>query len=189
MPTKTLTTDHGQIPYSVEKKPRNRHTYLRIRNDRVEIKANAWTTQQMIENLLHKNAAQIMTRLQREKKYFYLGQECTEALDTEFYTHAGRKYLPARTQELAQTTGLLPQAVKVTKAKTRWGSCSGKNNINLSCYLMKLPKEVIDYVIIHELCHIVHKNHSKRFWREVAKHEPLFRQKIATLRRIEAQSV
>ena len=66
--------------------------------------------------------------------------------------------------ELAEQTGLTPAGVKVTGAKTRWGSCSGKNRICLSWRLMERPREVIDYVIIHELCHTEHHDHSKGFW-------------------------
>jgi predicted metal-dependent hydrolase len=58
----------------------------------------------------------------------------------------------------------LPKSVKITSAKTRWGSCSGKDNISYTYRIMVLPKHLIDYVIIHELCHIRHKNHSKDFY-------------------------
>ena len=75
-----------------------------------------------------------------------------------------QEYLPQRTWELAEQTGLTPAGVKVTGAKTRWGSCSGKNRICLSWRLMERPREVIDYVIIHELCHTEHHDHSKGFW-------------------------
>jgi len=80
---------------------------------------------------------------------------------------------------------LFPTKVTITKAKRRWGSCSGKNRVSLSCFLVKLPYEVIDYVIVHELCHIKHKNHSKEFWEEVAKHCPEYKNLIASLRNFE----
>lgn len=75
-----------------------------------------------------------------------------------------KKYLPNRTQELANQKGILINAIRVKKVKTRWGSCSSKSNINLSLYLMLLPDELIDYVILHELAHIKHQNHSAAFW-------------------------
>lgn len=80
-----------------------------------------------------------------------------------------------RTWELAERTGLTPAGVRVTGAKTRWGSCSGKNRICLSWRLMDMPTEVIDYVIIHELCHTVHHDHSKKFWALVASFLPNYR--------------
>ena len=83
--------------------------------------------------------------------------------------------LPRRTRELAEQTGLTPAGVRVTGAKTRWGSCSGKNRICLSWRLMENPKEVVDYVIIHELCHTVCHDHSKRFWALVESFLPDYR--------------
>jgi len=189
LPTKTLTTEHGTIAYRVERKPKNKHTYLRLKGDTVHISANAATTQHMIEALLHKNAAAIVRHTARERSYFYLGEKSGEKLSREFYKQKAKAFLPGRSWQLARITGLMPTAVKVTSAKTRWGSCSGKNSINLSCYLMKLPKEVIDYVIIHELCHIKHNHHSKRFWKEVARHEPRYKEKISSLRAYEARSL
>jgi len=53
--------------------------------------------------------------------------------------------------------------------KTKWGSCSSKNNINLNINIAYLPKELQDYILLHELCHIRHKNHSKKFWAELDK--------------------
>ena len=76
-----------------------------------------------------------------------------------------REYLPVRTRELAQTHGFRITGVKVRKMQTRWGSCSAKNAINLNTWLMMLPDHLSDYVILHELVHTLHKDHSPRFWR------------------------
>ncbi len=73
-------------------------------------------------------------------------------------------YLPIRVDYWAKKFHLNYRQVKINSAKKRWGSCSGKNNINLSLYLMRLPDYLIDYVILHELAHTLEKNHSKRFW-------------------------
>ena len=74
-------------------------------------------------------------------------------------------YLPRRTVILAEKHGFSFRRVSVRKSRTRWGSCSSVNNINLSIYLMLLPLHLIDYVILHELVHTIHKNHSPDFWR------------------------
>lgn len=71
--------------------------------------------------------------------------------------------LPQRTERLAQHIGLKYREVSIRVAKTRWGSCSGENNISLNIFLMELPEHLRDYVIIHELCHTVHHNHSPKF--------------------------
>ena len=75
-----------------------------------------------------------------------------------------RNYLPLRVSELASVHKLKVQGVAVKNIKTRWGSCSSTNNINLNIHLMRLPDHLIDYVILHELAHTVEKNHSTRFW-------------------------
>jgi predicted metal-dependent hydrolase len=75
-----------------------------------------------------------------------------------------KNYLPERTRELALINGFDVGEVKVRNNKTRWGSCSVKNNINLNIHLMRLPQELIDYVIFHELVHTRVKNHSSSFW-------------------------
>lgn len=73
-------------------------------------------------------------------------------------------YLIKRTFELALKHEFKINTVKINSAKTRWGSCSFNNNINLSAYLLLLPLQLIDYIILHELCHTVEKNHSASFY-------------------------
>ena len=71
--------------------------------------------------------------------------------------------LPARVEYLAQKLGFRYGRVTIRAARSKWGSCSGENNISLSLFLMTLPEHLRDYVIIHELCHTVHHNHSAAF--------------------------
>ena len=75
-----------------------------------------------------------------------------------------RVYLPQRLNELANRYNLTYNKLYIKKVQSLWGSCSSKNNINLNIHLMRLPDHLIDYVLSHELCHIMHKDHSSRFW-------------------------
>ena len=75
-----------------------------------------------------------------------------------------KQLLPPRLQALASARGLRYQKVSIHKSRTRWGSCSSKGNISLSLYLMLLPSYLQDYVMQHELTHLVEMNHSPRFW-------------------------
>ena len=75
-----------------------------------------------------------------------------------------KRFLPVRVNELASRFNFQYNRLTVKNAKTRWGSCSASNNINLNLQLMRLPDRLIDYVILHELTHTVHKNHQKSFW-------------------------
>ena len=83
-----------------------------------------------------------------------------------------KSYLPKRVNELAKKHNLIYQKLAIKNTKTRWGSCSYKNNINLSLQLLRLSDELIDYVILHELVHTKVKNHSKEFWTTLNRHCP-----------------
>lgn len=79
-----------------------------------------------------------------------------------------KAYLPPRIKILSDQHGLAYQQLRIKNTKSRWGSCSQDNNINLSLHVMRLPDHLIDYVILHELVHTVEKNHSARFWQRLA---------------------
>lgn len=83
-----------------------------------------------------------------------------------------KKILPQRLEELAKKHGFKYEKVAIKNAKTRWGSCSYRNNINLNLHLARLDSDLVDYVILHELCHTIEKNHSARFWALLHKHLP-----------------
>jgi hypothetical protein len=80
-----------------------------------------------------------------------------------------RSQLIKRLNELSEEHGFKYNKVFIRNQKTRWGSCSGKNNINLNVNLVRLPEDLIDYTILHELVHTRVKDHSKRFWDELEK--------------------
>ena len=72
----------------------------------------------------------------------------------------------------------------IRRQKTLWGSCSGHKNISLNCKLLFLPSPIVRYIMIHELCHTVHMDHSDKFWALVDRHEPHYRQRVASLREV-----
>lgn len=76
---------------------------------------------------------------------------------------AAKADLPGRIARLSEATGLKYEKLSIRASRTKWGSCSGRNHISLSLFLMTLPEHLRDYVIVHELCHTVHHNHSPRF--------------------------
>lgn len=82
----------------------------------------------------------------------------------QYYKDQAQSYLISRCLHLASELNFQPAQVKIQTAKTRWGSCNSKKNINLNWKLIAFPKVLIDYVIIHELCHLRHMNHSALFW-------------------------
>lgn len=82
----------------------------------------------------------------------------------EWYKKIGKAYLSKMLEEKAEVLGFKFNDVRVKDVNTRWGSCSSRGNINLNYRLIMMPEEVINYVIIHELCHLKEMNHSKNFW-------------------------
>ncbi len=84
---------------------------------------------------------------------------------SHFMRKEAKRLLPDRTQQLAAKYGFTYETTKIQSSKTRWGSCSHAGTINLSLYLMLLPPYLVDYVILHELCHTKEMNHGLNFWR------------------------
>ncbi|MBQ8559450.1 MAG: M48 family metallopeptidase [Tyzzerella sp.] len=85
--------------------------------------------------------------------------------------------LPKRVAYFANVMGVTYGRITIRNQKTLWGSCSSKGNLNFNCMLMKTPPEIQDYVVVHELCHRKEMNHSKRFWTEVEKVLPDYRER------------
>lgn len=83
---------------------------------------------------------------------------------------------------LAETHGFHYQKLTIRAQKTRWGSCSSKKNINLNCKLLFMPRQVVEYVMVHELCHTIEMNHSSRFWALVQDCDSDYRQNKHILR-------
>jgi len=86
---------------------------------------------------------------------------------TGWYRKQAQKHMSERVAYFSEKHGFKYEQIRITSAVTRWGSCSGCNNLNFPWKLVMAPREIIDYVVAHELAHTVHKNHSPRFWKLV----------------------
>ena len=90
----------------------------------------------------------------------------------EWYREETRAITQHMIETYAKTYGFKVKKVRITSARTRWGSCSGKNNLNFTYRLCMAPLKVIEYVVVHELVHLKIRNHSKKFWDAVEKIRP-----------------
>ncbi|HEU0224531.1 MAG TPA: SprT family zinc-dependent metalloprotease [Steroidobacteraceae bacterium] len=98
-----------------------------------------------------------------------------------FTMHMARAVLAPRLRQLSAVTGLRYRRLQIRRQRTRWGSCSRSGTISLNACLLFQPPPVVDYLLIHELAHTRHMNHSQRFWALVARHEPRWRELDAAL--------
>ena len=89
-------------------------------------------------------------------------------------TADARTVIPARVAHFAPIVGVRYGEIHIRHQKSRWGSCSAKGNLNFNCLLMLCPPEVLDYVVVHELCHRLEMNHSPRFWAAVERVMPAY---------------
>ena len=98
-----------------------------------------------------------------------------EAFLEKWYVNEARTYIGTRLTSLSSAMNAPYKSFRITRARRRWGSCSSKNTLNFAWRLVQAEPRVIDYVIVHELCHIFVKNHSKAFWQMVEKNIPDYR--------------
>ena len=106
---------------------------------------------------------------------------------TALYRLAAERIINERVEYFSRVTGSVPKSVKLNAAKTRWGSCSAKGTLNFSWFLIMANPKAVDYVVIHELSHMRHLNHSAAFWSEVEKYEPEYKQRREELRTLSAR--
>ena len=93
----------------------------------------------------------------------------------EVLADRAKDVIPERVRHFAPQVGVSYGRITIRSQHTRWGSCSAKGNLNFNCLLMLAPPQVLDYVVVHELCHRRHMNHSAAFWAEVEKVCPDYR--------------
>ena len=100
-----------------------------------------------------------------------------------FFREKGKVVLKERVDYYSRIYGLHYNKIKITGAKKRWGSCSIKKNLNFSWRLVMLPVEIIDYVVVHELSHLIEMNHSGKFWKHVERMMPDYRKRVIFLKK------
>ncbi len=137
-----------------------------------------------LQNAVARKASWILRKIEQVKRQG-VGRQLTREQERLQFAAQKEKALysiAARVSQYASQTGLTPAEVKITNTRSRWASCSPKGVLRFSWRLVHAPLDVIDYVVVHELAHLVHKNHSVHFWRTVESIIPEYREKRKWLR-------
>ena len=144
----------------------------------VLVKAPLLLDKDKINDFVESNEAWILKAIAQKKKVL----EKYEQADTKELADKAKEYIPNRIKYYTDLMGLKPSSVKITSAKKRFGSCSGKNSVCFSYYLMLYPLEAVDYVIVHELAHIKYHNHSRDFYSLISKYMPDYKDREKLLK-------
>ncbi len=134
------------------------------------------------EEFVHTKISWIQKHLKRIDEYRRVTGSISNSYTSFDRTQAKTKLIK-RLEVLAAMHGFTYNRVFIRNQKTRWGSCSHQNNISLNLQLAGLPAELMDYVILHELVHTRHKNHSKDFWAELDRFVPSSKKRATQLRK------
>ena len=180
MEEKQIEVNKQKIRYTLKRK-RARGIRLSIScNGEIKVTAPYFLTDNLIEKFIFEKAKWILSKLDYLKR-----QDLIFIKSGRFLKHKEEAYMFAkeRIEYLNSFYGFKYNKINIRNQKSRWGSCSKKNNLNFSYRIAFLPKETADYIIVHELCHLKEFNHSKDFWGLVSKSIPDYILKRKQLKR------
>lgn len=162
---------------------RRRTISMEIRKDMtVLVRAPLHCPQGEIDRFVQRHEDWIIEHMERLRQHLERHPEPTEEERKALIARAKRE-LPVKVAHYAALMGVEPAGITITSARTRFGSCSGKNRLSFTWRLMDYPEEAIDGVVVHELAHIVHKNHGKDFYALVESILPDYKQRKKLLER------
>lgn len=158
---------------------RRRTMGAEIKHNKLIIRAPLRATNKDINNFMLKNRKWIETHLAKAEEREKAREACHKLTVEEIQSlvNKAREVIPERVKHYAPLIGVTYGRITIRKQKSRWGSCSSKGNLNFNCLLMLTPPEVIDSVVVHELCHRKEMNHSDRFYAEVLRVFPDYRER------------
>ena len=175
---------HSEIPYRLIRSDR-KSIGIQITADGVVVRAPKGLSAAEIDRFVQSKRSWIEGHLSKipapQPKFT---QTEIEALAQKALT-----VIPDRVRHFAPIVGVTYGNITIRNQRSRWGSCSGKGNLNFNCLLMLTPGHVIDYVVVHELCHRLEMNHSPRFWAQVERVLPSYRQSLDWLRAHEKELI
>lgn len=157
---------------------RRRTLALEITRDcRVLVRAPRSLPQGRIDDFVAGHETWIALHLEQQRQRAALAPPAATPAEIDALKARARATLPPKVAFWGQQMGLRPTGVKITSARKRYGSCSGKNSLCFSCFLMNCPEAAIDLVVVHELCHMREKNHGPRFYALLGQYIPDYRER------------
>lgn len=159
------------IRYRIIKSAKRKKLALEINEDGLTIRAPKRVKDSDIRSFVLNNEEWILKNLEKydKKRQEYEGIEKLTNEQLTLLADKAMEYIPERVKYYAPLIGVTYGRITIRNQKTRWGSCSSKGNLNFNCLLMLTPTQVIDSIVVHELCHRKEMNHSQRFYNEVLK--------------------
>ena len=151
------------------------------RECRVIVRAPLRLAKREIDRFVFEHADWIARALAHQRTLAEAHPEPDEARARALAERAVRE-IPPKVRHYSAIMGLRPTGIRITSARTRFGSCSGKNSLCFSWRLMQYPREAIDYVVVHELAHIRHHDHSPAFYALIERYMPDWRERMKLLK-------
>ena len=162
---------------------RRRTLALEITRDcRVLVRAPLRLSQAKIDAFVESHTVWIQAHLEQQRQRMTSAPPPPTEADITALKAKARAILPGKVAYWSEKMGIRPTGLKITAARKRYGSCSGKNSLCFSCFLMDCPEEAIDLVVVHELCHIREKNHGPRFYALLGQYLPDYKERKKLLR-------
>jgi predicted metal-dependent hydrolase len=152
------------------------------RDCRVLVRAPRSVSQKAIDDFVVKHSDWIARHLEQQRQRAAAAPPAPTPTEIEALKARARAVLPPKVAFWSKQMGVTPTGLKITTARKRWGSCSGKNSLCFSCFLMDWPEAAIDLVVVHELCHIRVKNHGPAFYALLEQYLPDYRERQRLLR-------
>lgn len=165
--------------YQLKRSQRRTLALELTREGKLLVRAPNWLSQGEVDRFIAEKEGWIASHLARWEAQPPCPAPTRE--EEERLRTLARAVLPGRVDYFSRRMGLFPTGVKITSARTRFGSCSGRDSLCFSWRLMAYPAEAVDYVVVHELAHIAHKNHSREFYQRVAQELPDYQRRRALL--------
>ncbi len=147
-----------------------------IKDSKLIIRAPFGVSNEDINRYLMRHKKWFEIHLEKAKTREIEKERCHKLTDNEIANLfiKAKEVMPERVKYYAPLIGVTYGKITIRRQKSRWGSCSSKGNLNFNCLLMLTPPEVIDSVVVHELCHRIEMNHSKMFYAEVLRVFPTY---------------